>query len=55
MGRYEESCPPMKMEQMECFEMSAYKIQTLENCPEESIQQLWLDLRVMYCMSSVSV
>jgi len=33
--------PPMKMEQTECSEMSAYKIQTLENYPEESIQQLY--------------
>ena len=29
---------PMKMEQTECSETSAYKIQTLENYPEESIQ-----------------
>jgi len=28
----------MKMEQTECSEMSAYKIQTLGNCPEENIQ-----------------
>ena len=28
----------MKMEQTECSETSAYKIQTPENCPEESIQ-----------------
>jgi len=28
---------PMKMEQTECSEMSAYKIQTLRNYPEESI------------------
>jgi len=28
----------MKMEQTECFEMSAYKIQTPGNYPEESIQ-----------------
>ena len=31
--------PPMKMEQTECFEMSAYKIQTLGIHPEETIQQ----------------
>jgi hypothetical protein len=29
----------MKMEQMECSEMSAYKIQTPVNYPEENIQQ----------------
>jgi len=31
--------PPMKLEQTECSEMSAYKIQTPGNYPEESIQQ----------------
>jgi len=31
---------PMKMEQMECFETSAYKIETPGNSPEESIQHL---------------
>jgi hypothetical protein len=30
--------PPMKMEQTECSEMLAYKIQTQGNYPEESIQ-----------------
>jgi len=30
---------PMKVEQTECFETSAYKIQTPGNYPEESIQQ----------------
>ena len=30
--------PPMIMEQIECSEMSAHKIQTLGNYPEESIQ-----------------
>ena len=30
---------PMKMEQRECSEMSAYKIQTPGNYPEENIQQ----------------
>ena len=29
----------MKVEQTECSETSAYKIQTLGNYPEESIQQ----------------
>jgi hypothetical protein len=31
--------PPKKVEQTECCETSAYKIQTLENYPEESIQE----------------
>ena len=31
---------PMKIEHTECSETSAYKIQTTENYPEESIQQL---------------
>ena len=30
--------PPMKLEQTECSETSAYKIQTPGNYPEESIQ-----------------
>ena len=30
---------PMKMEQTECYEMSAYKIQTSRNYTGESIQQ----------------
>ena len=30
--------PPMKMEQTECSETSAYKIQTPGNYPEESIR-----------------
>jgi hypothetical protein len=29
---------PMKMEQIECSETSAYEIQTLGNYPEENIQ-----------------
>ena len=33
------SYPPMKMEQTECSETSAYKIQTPEYYPEESIKQ----------------
>jgi len=28
----------MKMEETECFETSAYKIQTLGNYPEENVQ-----------------
>jgi hypothetical protein len=32
----------MKIEQTECSETSAYKIQTPENYPEESLQQLYL-------------
>jgi len=31
---------PMKMEQTECSETSAYKIQTPDNYPEENIPQL---------------
>jgi hypothetical protein len=31
---------PMKMEQTECSEMSAYKIQTPGNHPEENIQHI---------------
>jgi len=31
---------PMKMEQIECSETSAYKIQTPGNYPKESIQQV---------------
>jgi len=30
--------PPMKMEETECYETSAYKIQTPGNYPEESKQ-----------------
>jgi hypothetical protein len=35
----------MKMEQTKCSEMSAYKIQTPGNYPEENIQQyyIWLN------------
>jgi hypothetical protein len=33
---------PRKMEQTECSETSAYKIQTPGNYPEENIQQFWL-------------
>jgi len=33
---------PMKMEQTECSETSAYKIQTPGNYPEESIQPIYL-------------
>jgi len=36
--------PPMKMEQTECSETSAYKIQTPGNYPEESIQILSLSI-----------
>jgi hypothetical protein len=32
---------PKKMEQTECSETLAYKIQTPENYPEEIIQQVW--------------
>jgi hypothetical protein len=34
--------PPVKMEQTECSETSAYKIQTPGNYPEESIQDPYL-------------
>ena len=33
-----DTYPPMKMEQTECSETSAYKIQRPGNYPEESIQ-----------------
>jgi hypothetical protein len=36
---------PMKMERMECFETSAYKIQTPGNYPEENIQQSYYPVR----------
>jgi hypothetical protein len=34
----------MKMEQIECFETSAYKIQTPGNHPEENIQHMDITL-----------
>jgi len=37
--------PPMKMEQTECSETSAHKIQTPGNYPEESIQHLRMFLK----------
>jgi len=37
-----QSSLPVKMEQTECSETSAYKIQMLGNYPEENIQYLWL-------------
>jgi len=44
----------MKMEQTECSETSAYKIQTPGNYPEESIQQVThvntCDCSVPYCV-----
>ena len=36
--RFLHAYPPMKMEQTECSKTLAYKIQTPENYPEESIQ-----------------
>ena len=36
--RYVGTYSPMKMEQTECSETLAYKIQSPGNCPEESIQ-----------------
>jgi len=38
MKKFPYTYPPMKMEQMECSKMSAYKIQTSGYYPEESIQ-----------------
>jgi len=38
---------PMKMEQTECSETSAYKIQTPGNYPEENIQQNCFSLRIL--------
>jgi len=35
-----DTFPPMKMEQTECSEMSAYKIQMPGNYPEESKQHV---------------
>jgi hypothetical protein len=40
----------MKMEQIECSETSAYKIQTPGNHPEENIQQTY----TIYVISSYS-
>ena len=42
---------PMKMEQTECSETSAYKIQTPGNYPEESIQQATVSLVMSVCVS----
>ena len=36
---------PMKMEQTECSETSAYKIQTPGNHPKESIQHIFMSVR----------
>ena len=36
---------PMKMEQTECSETSAYKLQTPEYYPKESIQQYISDIK----------
>ena len=38
MKKFLHTYPPMKMEQTECSETSAYKIQTRGNYPEESIE-----------------
>jgi hypothetical protein len=37
--KMEQSVPKCRQKQTECSETSAYKIQTLGNYPEESIQQ----------------
>jgi len=42
----------MKMEQTECSETSAYKIQTPGNYPEESIQQVFV-YHQQFCTSSL--
>jgi len=41
---------PMKMEQTECFETSAYKIQKPGNYPEESIKHILLLLLLLLCI-----
>jgi len=41
----------MKMEQTECSEMSAYKIQTPGNYPEQNIQQVF---STHFCNTSAS-
>jgi hypothetical protein len=38
---------PLKMEQTECSETSAYKIQTPGNYPEENIQQAYFCVPLM--------
>ena len=40
-GQVWRTLPPIKMEQTECSETSAYKFQKQGNYPEESIQQLY--------------
>jgi hypothetical protein len=40
----------MKMEQIECSETLPFKLQTLVNHPEESMQQLILFISVCACM-----
>jgi 6-phosphogluconate dehydrogenase len=57
--------PPMKMEQTECSETLAYKIQTPGNYPEESIQHsehgeslkssLYISQLVYLAMSTMSI
>jgi len=44
----------MKMEQTECSETSAYKIQTPENHPKESIQHIYL-MKVCHLKSLMKV
>jgi hypothetical protein len=50
---------PMKMEETECSEMSAYKIQTPGNYPEENIQHTEhgesLKSRSFMSLSSISL
>jgi hypothetical protein len=42
----------MKMELAECYETSAYKIQTPENHPKEGMKMLWYFNEVFFGASS---
>jgi hypothetical protein len=44
---------PMKMEQIECSETSAYKIQTPGNHPEENIQHTGQGVNLFRCQVEV--
>jgi hypothetical protein len=43
----------MKMEQTECSETSAYKIQTPGIYPEENIKQIWRNFKVVEEINSL--
>jgi len=45
---------PMKMEQIDCSETSAYKIQTPENYPEANIQQMLVSFEQLVTRRSLS-